>query len=63
VDNFHGLKYLETLILALLTKAAGVKCIIRKSREEATGTLREEAVEAQLRYFDHNIERIHRGSS
>jgi len=42
--------------------ADGVERIIRQARKEASGTGREEAVEAQLGYFEHNIERMQYGT-
>jgi hypothetical protein len=45
-----------------LLLADGVDRIIRHARKEATGTSREEAVEAQLGYFVHNIERMRYGT-
>lgn len=42
--------------------ADGVERIIRRARKEASGTSREEAVEAELGYFEHNIERMQYGS-
>jgi hypothetical protein len=45
-----------------LLYADGVERIIRQARKEAAGTPREEAVEAQLGYFTHNIERMRYGT-
>jgi len=45
-----------------LLQADGVERIIRQARKESAGTLREEAVEAQLGYFVHNIERMRYGT-
>jgi hypothetical protein len=42
--------------------ADGVRRIIERARLEAAGTPREEAVEAQLGYFVHNIERMQYGT-
>jgi len=41
-----------------LLLADGVERIIRHARKEAAGTSGEEAVEAQVGYFVHNIERM-----
>lgn len=40
----------------------GVERIIRRARKEAAGTSREEAVETQLGYFVHNVERMRYGT-
>ena len=45
-----------------LLLADGVERIIRQARREAAGTSREEAVEAQLGYFVHNVERMRYGT-
>ena len=45
-----------------LLLADGVERIIRHARKEAAGTSREEAVDAQLGYFIHNIERMRYGT-
>ena len=45
-----------------LLLADGVERIIRRARKEALGTSREEAVEAQLGYFAHNVERMQYGT-
>ena len=45
-----------------LLLADGVERIIRHARKEAAGTSGEEAVEAQLGYFVHNIERMRYGT-
>lgn len=42
--------------------ADGVERIIARARKESAGTAREEAVEAQLGYFVHNIARMQYGS-
>ena len=42
--------------------ADGVERIIRQARKEAAGTSRQEAVEAQLGYFVHNIGRMQYGT-
>lgn len=42
--------------------ADGVERIIAWARKEAAGTTREEAIEAQLGYFVHNIERMQYGT-
>jgi hypothetical protein len=45
-----------------LLLADGVERIIRQARKEAAGTSREIAVEEQLHYFVHNIERMRYGT-
>lgn len=45
-----------------LLLADGVERIIRQARKEAAGTLQEDAVEAQLGYFVHNVERMRYGT-
>ncbi len=45
-----------------LLLADGVERIVRHARKEAAATSREEAVEAQLGYFIHNIERMRYGT-
>lgn len=47
--------------LRRLLLAGGVERIIRRARQEAAGTSREETVEAQLAYFVHNVERMRYG--
>jgi hypothetical protein len=42
--------------------ADGVERIIARARKEAAGTAREEAVETQLGYFAHNVERMQYGT-
>jgi hypothetical protein len=45
-----------------LLQADGVERIIRQARKESVGTSREEAVEAQLGYFVHNVKRMQYGT-